>query len=84
MYNPDVERLFEIVEEGTPVKIVEKNYKFGVREKKFYIEVDTDKDINLKAIIKKMKQLNIDTSKYQDKYKIKLLLIERGYAIPFE
>ena len=84
MYNPDVERLFDIVEEGTSVKIVEKAYKFGVRWKKFYIEIDTEKDINPKEIKEEMKKLNIDTSKYQDLYKIKLLLIERGYAIPFK
>ena len=83
MYNHDVERLFEIVKEGTPVKIVEKDYKFGFKWKKFYIEVDTDKDINPKKILKEMKKLNLDTSKYQDLYKIKLLLIERGYAILF-
>ncbi len=38
MYNKDVERLFEVIKKGTPVHIVEKDYKL-YKDKKIYTEI---------------------------------------------
>ncbi len=83
MYNHDVERLFDIVEEGTKVKIVDLPYKFGLKEDKLYIEISTDGNIDLDEFLQKISDYISDIKK-RNIYEIKLKLLQRGYAIPFE
>ena len=83
MYNPDVERLFNIVEEGTKVKVIDLPYKFGFKEEKLYIEISTDSYIDLDEFLQKISEY-ISNVKKKNIYEIKLKLLQRGYAIPFE
>ncbi len=82
MYNPDVERLFNVVEEGTKVKIIDLPYKIGFRDKKLFIEISTDGNIDLDEFLQKLSEYKTDI-KNKNVYEIKLKLLQRGYAIPF-
>ncbi len=82
MYNHDVERLFDIVEEGTKVKVIDLPYKFGFKNEKLYIEISTDRNIDLDEFLQKVSNYVPDI-KIKNIYEIKLKLLQRGYAIPF-
>ncbi len=83
MYNHDVERLFDLVKEGTKVKVIDLPYKFGFKAKKLYVEISTDGSIDLNEFLQKISSYIKDIKK-KNIYEIKLKLLQRGYAIPFK
>jgi lipoprotein-anchoring transpeptidase ErfK/SrfK len=82
MYNRDVERLFNLVKEGTKVKIIDLPYKLGFRNEKLYVEISTDRNLDLDGFLQEVSKYSFDVKK-MNIYQIKLKLLQRGYAIPF-
>ncbi|NPA52596.1 MAG: L,D-transpeptidase family protein [Aquificae bacterium] len=81
MYNKDVEKLFNIVEEGTIVKIFKKSIKVGKKDGKDFLEIDTDERIDLQSIKKEIQKYSF--KEYSDFY-LRVKSSIRGTAVPLE
>ena len=81
MYNRDVEKLYEIVEEGTTVKIFRKTIKVGNKNDKDYLEIDTDSRLSLEEIKKEIEKYSFN--EYSDFY-LRVKSSIRGTAVPLE
>ncbi len=81
MYNQDVERLFDMVDEGTVVKIFRKSVKIGKKDGKDYLEIDTDQRLDLDIIKRQIEKYSFN--EYSDFY-IRVKSSIRGTAVPLE
>ncbi len=81
MYNEDVEKLFEIVDIGTVVRVVKKSVKVGKRESKDYIEIDTEKRLDVEVLKAEIERYSF--KEYPDFY-MKVKSTIRGTAVPLE
>ncbi len=78
MYNKDVERLFDVVERGTPVHITEKDYKL-YENGKIYIEVFSLTEKDKKELLKNLMDKGIDLNRYVIEY---IGEERKGFATP--
>ncbi len=81
MYNQDIEKLFDIVDVGTIVKIFRKEIKIGKKSGTDYIEIDTDKRIDLEKLKKEIEKYSFN--EYTDFF-LRIKSSIRGTAVPLE
>ncbi len=81
MYNQDVERLFNIVDIGTVVKVLKKSIKVGKKNNTDFIEIDTEERLPISRIKTEIEKFSF--KEYRDFY-LKVKSTVRGTAVPLK